>query len=350
MKLIRNKAGISALILILLLFVAAIIGAVLSYMWTMGYYVSLGLQLPKNPTMSITSVDFDPQDPTYFNLTLLNPSFSNFDVSVEQVMVSMEDGVLDTVGTYPTLGELPIGESETFRCFWDWADYTGENVRIYVFIAEGSGATFQKKTPLVDLVITEAVFNSTISINHFNMTVQNSASSVTYVNLTSVMVDTETVQDVTPSLPYTLNPNASVAFVCSFNWTDYQGEEVTVKVGTSQGYAAYYTQATQQRVALAITDVEFNITDPTHFNVTVQNNASSPTHVDVTGITVKVNETTQEITELNVTLPYVLHPNSTVTFVCTWEDWTSYQGMTVLVTIHTKQGFEIPYTRTIPEG
>jgi len=350
MKLIRNKAGISTLILILLLLIAAIIGAVLSYMWTMGYYVSLGLQLPESPTITITSVDFDPQNTTYFNLTLLNPSLSPFTATITGITVSAEGVLYDDVETNPTLGELPTGESKTFRCFWDWANYTDKNVNIHVFVVDGSGATFQKKTPLVELTITEAVFNSTISINHFNMTVQNSASSVTGVNLISVTVDTETVQDVNPSLPYPLNPNASVAFVCSFNWTDYQGEEVTVKVSTSQGYAAYYTQATQQRVALAITGVQFNITDTTHFNVTVQNNASSPTHVDVTGITVKVNETTQEITPLNVTLPYMLHPNSTVTFVCTWEDWTSYQGMTVLVTIHTKQGFEIPYTRTIPEG
>ncbi|NIR86360.1 hypothetical protein GWO13_01860 [Candidatus Bathyarchaeota archaeon] len=241
MKLIRNAVGISTLILILLLLVAAIVGAVLSYMWTMGYYVSLGLRLPEAPTVTITNVAFGPQDSTFFNLTLLNPTFSPFSISVEQVMVSTEDGVLDNVATHPTLPqELSVGKSKTLACIWNWANHTDENLGIHVFVADGSGATFQVKTPLVELVITGAVFNSTISVTHFNVTVQNSATSVTYVNITGVTVDTETVQNVTPSLPYTLNPNASIALMCSLNWTDCQGKEVTVKVETLQGYTAYY--------------------------------------------------------------------------------------------------------------
>ena len=156
-------------------------------------------------------------------------------------MVSTEDGVLDDVAVIPTQPTLSIGESKTLKCIWNWANRTDENVNIHVFVADGSGATFQAKTPLVELAITDVVFNSTISVTHFNVTVQNSASSVTYVNITDITVDTEIVQNVTPSLPYTLLPNASVAFMCPLNWTDYQGKEVTVKVYALQGYAAYYS-------------------------------------------------------------------------------------------------------------
>ncbi len=347
MKLIRNAVGISKLILILLLLVAAIVGAVLSYMWTVGYYVSLGVQLPEAPTVTITDVDFDPQDPTFFDLTLLNPSFSPFSVNVTQVMASTEDGVLENVGPLLPV-KLAIGESKTLRFFWNWANYTDENVKIHVFVADGSGATFQKKTPLVKLAIIEAIFNSTISVTHFNMTIRNSVSSVTPVNITGVTVDSETVQNVTPSFPYTLNPNTSIPFTCYLNWTEYQGKKVSVEVETSQGYTAHRTQITPQPVVLAITDVLFNVTNTTSFSVTVQNSASSPTHVNVTRVTVNVNETIQE-TELNVTLPYVLHPNSTVTFVCSW-DWENYQGMTVTITVHTQQGFEIPYVYELPGG
>jgi len=347
MKLIRNVVGISNLILILLLLVAAIFGAVLSYMWTMGGYVSLELQLPEAPTVVVTNVTFNPQIPVLFNLTLLNPSLSPFSVSVTKVMVSTEDGVLyDNIMTNPILGKLSKGESKTFACFWDWTNYTGENANIHVFVADGSGATFQTKTPLVELTITEAVFNSTISVTNFNVTIQNSASSLTYVNITEITVDLGVAKNVTPSLPYTLQPKASVAFSCYLNWTDYQGKEVTVNVETSQGYVADHTQTTPQPVDLSITSVLFNITDTTpYFNVTVQNNATSPTHVDVTGVTVTANETTYE-TELNITLPYPLQPNSTATFKCSW-NWTNYQGMTVMIAVHTKQGFEIR-TRAIP--
>jgi len=348
MKLIRNVMGISNLILILLLLVAAIFGAVLSYIWTMGGYVSLELQLPEAPTVTITNVNFDSQIPVLFNLTLLNPSLSPFSVSVTKVMVSTKDGVLhDNLRTDPILGKLSKGESKLFMCFWDWTNYTGENVNVHVFVADGSGATFQTKTPLVELAITEAVFNSTVSVTNFNVTVQNSASSDTYVNITEITVDLAVAQNVTPSLPYTLQPNTSVTFSSDLNWTDYQGKEVTVRVETSQGYVAYHTQTTPQPVDLSITNVMFNITDTTpYFNVTAQNNASSPTHVDVTGVTVTANETTYE-TELNITLPYVLQPNSTVTLECLW-NWTNYQGMIVMIAVHTKQGFKIPYVYTLP--
>jgi len=348
MKLIRNAVGISKLIFILLLLVAAIVGGILSYMWTMGYYVSLEMHLPEAPTVTITNVTFDPQDATTFNLTLLNPSLSPFSVNIDQVMVSTEDGVLNTVGTHPVLGELSVGESKTFKCIWSWANHTNENVSVHVFVEGGSGATFQAKTPLVNLTITEAVFNSTISVTSFNLTVQNSASSVTYVNVTSVRVETRTAQNVTPFLPYTLHPNSSVGFSCHLDWTEYQGRNVTVRVDTSQGYATYHTQATPEPVVLAITNAVFDTANKTRFDVTVQNNASSPTHVDVIGVTVTVNETTYE-TELNVTLPYVLQPNSTVTFECSW-DWTNYQGMTATITVHTKQGFEKTYPHQIPVG
>ncbi len=349
MKLIRNAVGISKLVLILLLLVAAIVGAVLSYIWTVGYYVSLGLQLPEAPTVTITDIDFDPQDAKSFNLTLLNPSFSPFSVSIKQVMASTEDGDLhDGIGTDPTLGELSIGESKSFRCFWNWANYTDENVNIHVLVEDGSGAIFQKKTPLVELAIIEAVFNSTISVTHFNITIRNSASSVTPVNITGVTVDSETVQNVTPSLPYTLNPNTSIPFTCYLNWTEYQGKKISVEVETSQGYTAHRTQITPQPVVLAITDILFNITNTTRFSVTVRNNASSPTHVNVTRVTVNVNEIIQE-TELNVTLPFPLHPSSEITLLCLW-DWENYQGMTVTITVRTRQGFEISYVYELPGG
>ena len=240
MKLIRNAVGISTFMHILLLLVAAIVGAVLSYMWTMGYYVSLGVQLPEAPTVTITNVAFNPQDPTFFNLTLLNPTFSPFSVSVEQVMVSTEDGVLDDVAVIPTQPTLSIGESKILTCIWNWANHTDENLRIHIFVADGSGATFQAKTPLVEFAITGVFFNSTISLTHFNVTIQNSASSATYVNLTSITVsvndETLPINETDPSLPYPLDPNSSCTFVCSWNWTNYKGMNVIVVVDTLQGF------------------------------------------------------------------------------------------------------------------
>ncbi len=345
MKLIRNAVGISKLLLILLLVIVFIVGAVLSYMWTMGYYISLGLRTPEAPTITITNATFDPQNPTFFNLTLLNPSFSPFSATVTQIMTSTEDGDLYYVRADPELPvDLPISESKTLRCSWNWSDYTGENLKIHVFVADGSGAVYETKTPLVDLTV-EAVFNSTISVTHFNVTVQNSPSSVTYVNITNVKVDTETVQNVTLSI----HPSDSVSFTCLWNWTDYQGKAVTVTVDTSQGYAAHHTLVTPQPVLLEITNVLFDITDTSpYFNVTVQNSAVSPTYVNVTGIEATVeNGVPLDVTEITPSLPYGLSRNQSQEFMC-YSNWTGYRDKNVTISVHTRQGFTKYRTEVTP--
>jgi hypothetical protein len=242
MRLIQNAIGISKLILILLLLISAIVGAVLSYMWTEGYYQSIGLRLPETATVTITNVTFDPQDPTFFDLTLLNPSFSPLIASVAQIMASTENGVLQGItAVTPSLPvELSIGESKTLKCIWNWADYTGQDIIVHVFVADGAGSNLEKKVPLVKLTITNVVFNSTISDSHFNVTVQNSASSVIDVDVSRITVNVnETTQEINvtnPELPYMLNKNSTVTFMCSWNWTNYQGMTAEVTVHTQQQF------------------------------------------------------------------------------------------------------------------
>lgn len=245
MKLTRNIKAISKLLLILLLLTALIIGAILSYLWVIGYYVSLGIRVPEKTSVSITNVTFIPQNTTYFNLTILNPSYSPSDANILQIATSTEDGLLhNVIEAYPQLPHpLPKAEEKTFKCLWNWANYSGEAVKIIAFIEDGSGSTFEAETPLMDLTITDIRFNSTISVTHFNITAQNSPTSTTYVNIILITVTMEnmTVQNITevvPSLPYTLDPNTSITFRCSWNWTNYQGENIIIAVKTLEGYEA----------------------------------------------------------------------------------------------------------------
>jgi len=211
-------------------------------MWTEGYYQSRGFQILETATVTITNVAFDSQDPTFFNVTLLNPSISPTSVSVTQIMVSTKDGILPDVTTVipPLPVPLLISESKTFKCIWNWTSYTDENMDILVFLAEGSGATYQTTTPLMELAITDVVFNSTISLTQFNVTVQNSASSATDVDVAGITVNVnETAQEINVTnleLPYTLTKNSAVTFVCSWNWTSYQGMTAEVTVYTSQQF------------------------------------------------------------------------------------------------------------------
>ncbi len=360
MKFTRNVKAISNLLLILLLLMATIVGAILSYLWVMGYYISLEQVYPEDITVNITDYAFDHQNTSFFNVTIQNPTSykSKETANITQIIVSTEDGDLhDNIDTDPG---LPYkfqhkGEEQTFKCVWNWANYTGETVKIIAFLAEGSGPTFEVETPLVMLEITDIRFNSTISVTHFNMTIQNYDTSVTHVNITEITAATETLrsENIAPSLPQGLDPGSSVTLKCSWNWTNYQNTSVTVAVHTLQGYMTNTTIATPLPVTLEITNVDFNLANTTSFNVTVRNNGVSPTYLNVTGIAVTVeNQTVREWTvengtEVNPTIPYTLNRNSSETFVCPW-NWTEQRDKKVTITVYTLQGFTAQYSQVTP--
>jgi hypothetical protein len=352
----RNVKAISKLLLILLLLMATIVGAILSYLWVMGYFITLESVIPEKTTVSIANVTFNPQNTAYFFVTLLNPSYSPTEANVTEIVASTGKDIHNITEVHPLLPyRLLKGEEEIFKCLWNWANYTGETVKIIAFVADGSGPTFEMETPLVDLKITDLSFNSTISVTHFNVTVQNSPSSVTYVNITEVTMDREPIsaERLSISLPYTLDLNESVSFTCMWDWSIHQDKNVTVAVHTLQGYAAYSTHLTSKPVNLTITNVLFTITDTAHFNVTVNNSADSPTYVNITRLTVIVeNRTVQEWTienrtEVDPDFPYMLNQNSSQTFSCLW-NWTDQRDKNVTVTVYTLQGFTAQYIQVTP--
>ncbi len=248
MRLILGLRGISKLILIIILLFSFIVGATLSYIWTMGYYAPSEFQLPKKANVTIENVAFSAQDTTFFNVTILNPSYSKSEAEVNQIVALTNDGIEHEVETQELPYSLAIGNSHKFRGIWNWANYTGQAIRVIAFITEGSGSNIQTKIPSYVKLTVEAYFNSSISIQHFNVTIQNAEASTTYVNITELTINGETIptENITvgsesTSFPYSLNTSESILFTCSWNWTAYQDESVTVAVKTLQGYMAKHT-------------------------------------------------------------------------------------------------------------
>jgi hypothetical protein len=360
MKLARNIKAISKLLFVLLLLTALIIGAIFSYLWVIGYYITLDRVYATGIAVNITNYAFDYQNTSYFNVTIQCPTSytSKEPANITRITVSTEDGKhYDVNSTDPSIPYKfkDKGESQTFKCLWNWENYTGETIKIIAFVADGSGATKEAKTPLVKLEITNLRFNSTISVTHFNMTVQNLISSVTYVNVTEITVDTYTLnsENVTPSLPRMLDPGSSVTLMCSWNWTNYQNTSVTVAVSTLQGYMISTAEVTPLPVVLEITNVLFEPANTTCFNMTLRNGESSPTYVNITRITATTeNGTVQEINGANVSppiqpAPYPLDPNATKTFKCPW-NWARYWDKNVTITVYTLQNFTAQYAETTP--
>jgi hypothetical protein len=362
MRLTHDITGISKIILVLLLLVSFIAGALFSYVYTMGYYAPFEFRIPEKPVMTIQSVEFSKQDAHFFDLTVLNPSYSSSDVNIIRVEARTADDnivhvITSTVPPIPFV--LQKGHSQTFRATWNWANYTGIKlpytdtpVEIRVFLQDGRGEIFELRRPLTRLVIAELSFNQSISVNHFNVTVENLESSETYVNITAFAIEGNLVpaDKVTPLLPYTLNPGDNpVQFQCFYNWTGLMGESVTIGMDTKQGYIAQRTLTLPKPVTLNVTQIVFNATISTQrFNMTVTNHANSSTYVNIDRITVTVGEQAPvNITQWTAD-PSILETDASVLIVCTGWDWSTYTGQTVKITVYTTQGFIVSKETQIP--
>jgi len=344
MRLIRDAHGISRLFLIVLLLVAFVLGATLSYVWTMSYYAPKEFQLPTNSAVTLENVQFSPQDTSHFNVTILNPSFSPSIVIVSRIAVLTADEVVhDPSEVSPPLPRsLLLGESITFECDWDWRQYTEQGISVLAWLEDGSGATLKVNTPLVSLVISDLEFNSSVSVNRFNVTVRNLEPSVTHVNVTSISLDSVQISSdmVVQGLPYAIARGESAKFTCLFNWTDYQGRNVAINVGTLQGYSASVERfALPKPVTLEITDILFDPSNTSRFSVTVSNNIASPGFVSVNEVFLTMENGTA-VKILEVSPPHVLQPNASALFVGFW-NWTHYRNQTLRVTVHTLQGFVV---------
>ena len=190
----KNKKALSSLALILLLLVSAIIGGLISYLWVMGYYISLKEKIPEENTVAITDLGFYPQNATAFNMTVLNPTWSPDDkIQVEQIALREETETTLQFVTACTPG-LPFnitrGNSQTFTCISDWTPYMNQTVVVSVFVKDGSGSTraTNARAPYTRLLLDNYDFNPNLGVRNFTLTFRNSPLSATYLNITKIQL------------------------------------------------------------------------------------------------------------------------------------------------------------------
>jgi len=346
MWLIHGVKGVSKLLLILLLLIDFVLGALLSYIATMGYYAPLEFHLPSRANVTIEKVEFYAENATFFNVTILNPSYSPSTVAIDEIMVSTDDGLLHEItDTFPSIRVLAPGRSQTYKAYWNWGNYTGQTVNVFALVADGSGATFQKITPFMNLTVASVDFDPTISAANFTVTVQ-SLGSQTFMNITRITLNGEEVT-VSPLLPYGLDVNASATLTLTRAWSDLQGKNATVSVETLQGFTAQKSQVVPE--VLKIPSIVFNALNTSSFNLTVQNVATPQTSLDISQVKVEVQGETVTIENVAPALPYPLQPASEVLLVCSW-NWGGYQGQgaKATVTVYTQQGFSVSTEASIP--
>jgi hypothetical protein len=325
-----------------LLLCAAIIGALVSYVWVIASYYNV----PNSTTLSIESAVFPLTNFSYFNLTILNPSYSPSDVNITGFRVT----VIDTNTTfdvneteYP--GSLPYvlkkGVLQTFRCISNWSNITGENVTIRSLPTDILTAGNMFTVPPISLNL-KPDFDASQTVGYFNLTVQNPLESE---NLTISEIDIEGEQvSVTPSLPYVLQNNGNITFICNQNWEDLSYQNATIMVQTAQGYVTSYTTNALPGADLQISNVEFDYSDTSYFNLTINSAASSTAYPILSSVNVTwANQTSSLFTipQLNFTVPIYVLPNESLTLRCFW-NWNATRNESITINPYTEQNFTIP--------
>jgi len=340
MHMLINKKAVSTFILIILMLCCAVFGAFLSYMWVMANFY---LEPEDTIDLVITEVDFPVDHADYFYVTVMNPSHSPSDTNITQIYLTVDGKttIYNITDTYPEVLPIPLkrGTSETIKCKLDWGEFAGKALTVHVSATNASGAVKTVETSVVKLVL-DVFFNALISCKEFTATVRNHIDSAINLTLTKVLVNLQTPENMTITLPKNLNVGGSVTFTGFYNWENLVNP--VVRVETAEGYYVEKAANANATISLLITNVAFNETNPNKVSITLFNSADSATLVDVTNIALTYAGKTDYIngSRASPPLPYRLRRNSTETFNCDW-NWTdrSYRDVHVTITAYTTQGF-----------
>jgi hypothetical protein len=353
-----NKKAVSTLILILLIAVAAIIGGLVTYMFTIAAFVDI----PEGTTVTITNIYLDKQDASSFKIGVLNPSFSPANATITRIAVGLKGAseLYDIVETDPAIENgiiIPKGESLNITCFevqkdganvtWGKVagDFAGESIIVYLFSSDAQAANMETILPYAKIDISETVFDSSVSFGEFNATLMNDNSEINLTINQMIVSGIElTENNVSPNLPVDIGINESIHFAFNASWYPIMSTNTSLTVYTSEGYV--FSQNLQlPGVFVGIQNVAFDKDATDYFNVTIYNLEQSANYANVTEIVGTLeNETTieQDYPSIGIT------PNSTETFKFNWT-WKEYRGKNIDFTAYLLQDFETaPFTGTTP--
>jgi hypothetical protein len=360
---LQSTRGISTIALIILLFVSGVVGAVLSYLWTVGYYVIIETRLPEGvTTLAIMNVTFPEANSTFFDLTVLNPTTSRTEATIDKILLLTADDEFRLPDSISPAIPYPLdsGEEATFTCTLNWGDYAGQTLTVAVFLEEGSGATQSYTTRLVRLEIAKLSYDTTITTSKFNMTIRNPSTIPLDIFRIRLGIDLITADDISfegqnVTFPYRIFENESVGFEVDFPlWNStlnsgYLGSANDVVVDTLQGYRAVHKETFSDPAILVLSNFTFPRPNATHFALTNDPLPTSPSHLNLSHVTIRVDNETFVVSNSNAS-GVVLEKGANVTIFAEDGrfDWSSWSGSEMIVEVHTTQGFVARIQETIP--
>jgi len=333
----RRTLAISTVFTIILILIAAVVGAIIAYGWNMSsFYLE-----PENVIdVTITDLTFQVSDARHFGVTIMNPSHSASDTNITEIYATAT-GLNTTIAsaTDPTLPFiLARGTVQTFNCSLVWGDAAGQVITVHAVTSNNTEAIRSVKTQSVRLVMS-TVFNASESVNYFNVSI-TSVNAPIDLTLNRVLFDFNAVNNtnVNIALPQVIHSNETINFTCYVAWEGYVNP--VLRVETKEGYAVQITTEANAIVSLQVAGISFNATNTDEVDVKLFNSNESSNSVDVSNMTFSYDNTTFVINGSlsNPTLPATIGINQSVVFACKW-DWSNSRNVTVTVKAYTLQGF-----------
>jgi len=344
---LSNMKAVSTLTLIILMIISAIMGGVISYLFTIASYI----EIPTGTSVTITGIYLDEKNATAFKVGVLNPSYSPADATITKIAVSLktELKLYDVLEAEPSIENgtiIPKSKSLNITCSklrtedlnMTWgefaAKFAGETIIVHVFSSDAPAANMEASLPFVRLHVTDTDFDSTVSFRGFNVTLMNDADSMTNLTINEIIVPGVELTGISEELPRLIENGTSVHLTFNGSW--YGVKSTLLGVYTNEGYK-FSKEIDLPEVYASIQNVTFNEDFTDHFNVTVSNLAESANYVNVTKITCILENGTSIERQYD---PMVgIMPNSTYTFMFN-VSWREYRGKMIIVKAYLLQDFE----------
>jgi hypothetical protein len=332
----KQTLALTTLLTIILILIAAIVGALVAYTWTMApFYLE-----PQSVDLIVTDANFPVNNAKYFGVTIMNPSHSISDTNITDIYITAEGfNATSATDSNPSLPfTIGRGTTQTVNCSLQWGAMAGKLLTVHVASSNSTGAELTVQTESVSLGL-NTFFDSSKSIDYFNFTV-TSISSPINLTLNQVLFDYAPVNRtyLNVTLPQVIHQGEKIAFTCYVRWEGYVNPLVSIQ--TAEGYSVQKQADARGSVSLQITKITFNSTDKV--DLTLSNPASSTTAVDVSKITFKHGNATDIISGNLSTpaLPITIEVNKTAFLECSWP-WSQNDSRNIYITVtaNTTQGF-----------
>ncbi|MBS7621032.1 hypothetical protein KEJ32_02810 [Candidatus Bathyarchaeota archaeon] len=320
----------------------------------------------KNVDVRIQNVNFDIEHRDYFNVTIFN-----FAESAHYANLTMIKCRLDN-GTYipEKLCDPPVGiapnSTVTIRYDWNWAEYRGRSITIVAYFLqdfETTSYTAITPPPIIVKVLNETSVFNLQDKEHFNITIENHASSLEAIKITQIKIKRtgqllNGTTEVNPQLPCgPIAPGESKTLKCTFDWVNYiknyDDRNLTLSINVTTNTAPLISHSFDfifilPVAELTITSVErAEVSRMKYLNITIKSMDYSLWNLTLAKIIVAVQNLTAPLEYVFPKNQALISVGSEVVLLCPF-DWQKYSGKDLTVTVVSDEHVEASRVYHIP--